>query len=288
MTELWRSLLEAEPGLDRAAAARLADAVAELGSPEGVREVVSQRLARLSPATTAAARAGSGRRTGVRPRDHRDRRARPIRTLRVALEQAIAHGMIEEVPSRRLAYRFTHELVRRALYDRMPTLRRAELHLQVAEALERSTRVGGDDRGLAELAHHFGAAAPIDGPRERSSTRSSPGRAALAALDFDEAEARFSYALELGIDDPRRRARDAARARDRPLPGRPLRRRDGRLPRRGAQIARDLGDAGAARDGRGRLRGCVLAARHRTDAGSRRAPRRGVASRSAPRTPSSA
>ena len=45
--------------------------------------------------------------------------------------------MIEELPRGRLAYRFTHELVRRALYDRLPGLRRAELHLQVAEALER-------------------------------------------------------------------------------------------------------------------------------------------------------
>ena len=32
------------------------------------------------------------------------------------------------------------------------------------------------------------------------------GRAALAALDFEDADSRFSYALELGIDDPRRRA----------------------------------------------------------------------------------
>jgi predicted ATPase len=49
--------------------------------------------------------------------------------------------MLEELPSHRLAYQFTHELVRRALYDRMPGLRRAELHLRVAEALERAAAV---------------------------------------------------------------------------------------------------------------------------------------------------
>ena len=80
---------------------------------------MSQRLARLSTGTTAllelAAVAGpefdlsGGRGAGLADAD-----------LHAALEQAIAHGMIEEVPSRRLAYRFTHELVRRALYDGCP------------------------------------------------------------------------------------------------------------------------------------------------------------------------
>ena len=48
--------------------------------------------------------------------------------------------MIEEVPSRGLAYRFTHELVRRALYDRLTALRRAELHLRVGEAARAAPR----------------------------------------------------------------------------------------------------------------------------------------------------
>ncbi|HEY4823429.1 MAG TPA: LuxR C-terminal-related transcriptional regulator, partial [Solirubrobacteraceae bacterium] len=171
---------------------------------EGVREVVSQRLARLSTATTRrlelAAVAGPEFDLAiVGPEGATDP------DVRVAIEQAIAHGMIEEATSQRLAYRFTHELVRRALYDRMPTLRRAELHLQVAEALERAHESGGDG-GLAELAHHFGSAAPIDGPRRAVDYSLLAGRAALSSLDFEEAEARFAYALELGIDDPRRRA----------------------------------------------------------------------------------
>ena len=99
--------------------------------------------------------------------------------------------MIEEVPSQRLAYQFTHELVRRALYDRMPGLRRAELHLSVAEALERA-HGAGESRGLAELAHHFYAAAPVDGPRRAIEYSLLAGRAALRTLAFDEAAARFA------------------------------------------------------------------------------------------------
>src|SRR3954447_24884397 len=129
MTELWRPLLETGT-MPMADAARLAAALAGLGSPEGVREVVGQRLDRLTAATTAllelAAVAGPEfdltvvARAGV-----------PEGALPAAVEQAVAHGMIEEVPARRLAYQFTHELVRRALYDRMAGLRRAELHQRV-------------------------------------------------------------------------------------------------------------------------------------------------------------
>ena len=205
MTELWRTLLETETVSVHDGSARLAGALADLvGSPEGVREVVSQRLARLSTATTGllelAAVAGPEFDLSVV-----GRAGLAAAELHAALEQAVAHGMIEEVPARRLAYRFTHELVRRALYDRTPGLRRAELHLRVAEALERA-HGGSESRGLAELAHHFAAAAPVDGPRRAVEYSLLAGRAALATLAFDEADARFSAALELGIDDPRRRA----------------------------------------------------------------------------------
>jgi DNA-binding CsgD family transcriptional regulator len=204
MTELWRTLVERGTVVAAGGGAQLAHAVSELGSPEGVREVVTARLARLDTATASllelAAVAGPEFDLSViAPSGAADAQ------LHAALEQAIAHGMVEEVPSRRLAYRFTHELVRRALYDRMPGLRRAELHLRVAEALERN-HGASESRGLAELAHHFSAAAPLDGPRRAIDYSLLAGRAALATLDFDEADARFSAALELGIEDPRRRA----------------------------------------------------------------------------------
>jgi DNA-binding CsgD family transcriptional regulator len=202
LTELWRALLDS--GLTPDADAELADALAGITSPEGVREVVAQRLARLDPATTAllemAAVAGFEFELPAVA-------ASPVGDpeLHAALEQATAHGMIEEVPSRRLGYRFTHELVRRALYDRLPGLRRAELHLQVAEALER-VHEGGRPAGLGELAYHFAASAPIGGRRRAIDYSILAGRSALRALDFDEAEARFAAALELGIQDARRRA----------------------------------------------------------------------------------
>jgi DNA-binding CsgD family transcriptional regulator len=240
MTELWRTLLESETASVHDGSAGLAGALADLGSPEGVREVVSQRLSRLSTATIGllelAAVAGPEFDLSVL-----GRAGLADAELHASVEQAVAHGMIEEVPARALAYQFTHELVRRALYDRMPGLRRAELHLRVAEALERA-HGASDSRGLAELAHHFAAAAPRDGPRRAVEYSLLAGRAALTTLAFDEAGARFSAALELGIDDPRRRAEtqlELGKARF----------RGGRSDeameafRAAAQIARELGDA---------------------------------------------
>ena len=131
--------------------------------------------------------------------------------------------------------------MRRALYDRMPRLRRAELHLRVAEALEQAGAMESS-RGLAALAYHFGAAAPVDGPERAIEYALLAGRAALSALAFDEAAARFAFALDLGIDDPRRRAEtqlELGTARFRAGGS------DDAMEafRAAAQIARDLGDA---------------------------------------------
>jgi DNA-binding CsgD family transcriptional regulator len=240
ITELWRSLIETQAvGIDGDVQS-LAEAAIEIGSPEGVREVVSQRVARLSPATIAAlelaAVAGPEFEIEiVRAAELGDAE------LRKALEEATAHGMIEEVSGRGLRYRFTHELVRRALYDQMPGLRRAELHLRVAESLESGWRPG-DTRGLAELAYHFGVAAAIDGPERACEYALLAGRAAFLALDFDEAEARLDDALELGIEDPKLRAETELELGD-------ARFRAGRsdtalaVYRAAAEIGRELGDA---------------------------------------------
>jgi predicted ATPase len=150
--ELWRALVETGAVEVTGRTVRVTRRAAELGSPESVREVVSQRLSRLAPPTTEllelAATAGSEFELGV----IRSAAGLEEAELRAALDEAVRSGMLEELRTRGLAFRFTHELVRRALYDRLSRVRRAELHLRVGEALEgteqRSSRV------LADLAHH--------------------------------------------------------------------------------------------------------------------------------------
>jgi DNA-binding CsgD family transcriptional regulator/tetratricopeptide (TPR) repeat protein len=192
--ELWRELADAG-----------ALTVADLPTPQSVREVVSQRLLRLGPTTVEllelAAVAGREFELDLL------RRAAGLDAAASgeAIEEAVRSGLIEELPGARLAYRFTHELVRRALHDRVSALRRAELHLRVAEALEaapgRRSR-----RDLADLAHHFASAAPLGGHQRAVEYSLLAADAASAALAHEEAAARLRAALELGIDDERRRA----------------------------------------------------------------------------------
>ena len=194
VSELWRSLVDAGAVEIWGGCVRLARPLEELAPPESVREVVARRVARLRPATAdlleLAATAGSEFELDLlRPLADAD--------LLAALDEAVSSGMIEEVPSRGLAYRFTHELVRRSLYDGLSAVRRAELHLRVGEALERSGA-----RSVADLAHHFAAAAPFGGMERAVEYNVRAARAASDGLDFDAAADRLGVALELGVEQP--------------------------------------------------------------------------------------
>ena len=204
LCELWRALVETDAFAIEQGTLRLTRPLQEIATPQSVREVVSQRLMRLDPRTRdlleLAAVAGPEFELDVL------RRAAPVELERIdALEPAMRAGVIEELPFPALAYRFTHELVRRALYDRLSVLRRAELHLRIAEALEAVDRPQ-HGRVLADLAHHFAAAAPIGGAAQAVEYNLLAAKAASAALAYDETTARLRTALEMGIDDERRRA----------------------------------------------------------------------------------
>ena len=194
--ELWRSLVEGD-AVDASCGVRLTRPLEELAPPESVREVVARRLARLGPATAdlleLAATAGGEFELDVLRGTDAD--------LLPALEEAVSSGMIEELPSRGLAFRFTHELVRRSLYDGLSAVRRAELHLRIGEALELS-----GTRSIADLAHHFAAAAPFGGTERGIEYNVRAARAASDGLDFDAASDQLGVALELGVGRPPERA----------------------------------------------------------------------------------
>jgi DNA-binding CsgD family transcriptional regulator/tetratricopeptide (TPR) repeat protein len=205
MTELWRAMIETGAVEIVGGVVRVTRPLSELGTPETVREVVTQRLSRLDLVTSEVLELAAVAGSEFAPSVLLAAGDFSAATVAEALAQAERSGMIEELPERVLRYRFSHELVRRALYDRLPGLRRAQLHLGVAEALE-TAGSADSTRGLAALAYHFAAAAPVDGPERAVEYNLRAASAATAALAFDEAVGPLQTALELGVPNEQARA----------------------------------------------------------------------------------
>jgi DNA-binding CsgD family transcriptional regulator/tetratricopeptide (TPR) repeat protein len=74
----------------------------------------------------------------------------------------------------------------------------------VGEALEADGTAS--DRALADLAHHFGVAAPVGGAERAIDYNLRAARAASAALAFDDAGMRLRTAIDIGIEDRPQRA----------------------------------------------------------------------------------
>lgn len=203
LCELWRALSESG-GVEVSSVVQLTRPITELRASERLSDVVQPRLTRLTSATAAlvevASVAGSRFELGVVAA------AAGItqHDLVAAVEEAAASGLIEELPEPSPACRFSHELVRRVVYDRITRVRRAELHLRVGEALERAHRAE-PTRVLPELAHHFTLAASLAGAERAVRYNLDAAQAAAGAAAFSEAAARLQTALELGIADARKR-----------------------------------------------------------------------------------
>lgn len=207
VTQLWRELVESGAVAVGPAGVYLMRSTNELGTPESVREVVSHQLARLAPGTVAVLETAAV--AGYRFELDILRHAAVLEDEAVLLDgidEALRSGFLVETPSHRLAYRFTHELVRRSVSDRLGALRRAELHQRVAEAMEQS-RAPGDARSrLAALAHHYAAAVPVGESERAVAYNLLAAESAAAALAFDEAAGHLRVALELGLAEQRERA----------------------------------------------------------------------------------
>lgn len=206
VTELWRELLDSDAVEVGGGGVRLVRPVGEIGTPQTVREVVDQRLSRLGAATSGllevAAVAGSEFELDV------VRRASQLGEgqLLDAVDEATRSGLLVESPAHGLAYRFAHELVRRAVSDRVSAPRRADIHLRVAEAIEQMPATGEARARLAALAHHYAQAAAAGGGERAVAYNLLAAQSAASSLAFEEAIGHLRTALHLGVTDPGERA----------------------------------------------------------------------------------
>jgi DNA-binding SARP family transcriptional activator len=170
-------------------------AAASVGIPRGVREVIGRRIRRLSEqcGQTLTTACVLGREFAI------DTLARMIdrepREALQLLDEALGARVVGAVPGAPGRLRFSHALVRDTLYDELTPARRLRLHAQAGEAIE-ALWAGNVEPHLAELAYHFGEAAPAgDAARAVDYARRAGDRAA-ALLAYEEAARLYGMALE--------------------------------------------------------------------------------------------
>jgi len=189
-----------------------------LGVPEGVKQVIGRRIARLpeGAARLLTVAAVIGRDfdldTVVEVAGESDDLAIDL------LDAAGAARIVEEVDGRVGRYSFVHALTREALYDSLSGSRRARLHRRVADAIEAGA--GADiDEQLGALSYHY-AAAGTELVKAIEYARRAGDRA-LERLSHEEAAMQFERGLRLlsaqdqgrcdlllGLAEARRRAGD--------------------------------------------------------------------------------
>jgi hypothetical protein len=113
------------------------------------------------------------------------------------LEEAIDARIIAEMPGSDLAYLFTHDLVREAVYDQVKTVRRKRMHAHIAGVLERLYQGHEIEHHLAELARHFVAAERAGDPDKAIDYSVRAGRRSLEQLAYEEAARHFGAALKV-------------------------------------------------------------------------------------------
>jgi DNA-binding SARP family transcriptional activator len=109
------------------------------------------------------------------------------------LDEAMAARLLEDVPEARGTLRFSHDLVREAVYRSLSGSRQAWLHRAVGNAIER-TYAANLDAHLAELAHHYREAG--DGRKAIHYARLGAERAA-DVLAYEEAVRLYGLAVEM-------------------------------------------------------------------------------------------
>jgi len=174
--------------------------IEEAGIPEGVRDVVGQRLSQLPDAANDALRVaalvGLEFDTGVVT----EASGIAEEEVAVAFDDALRLGVVQDGP-RAGVLAFGHALVRSTLLDEVSTHRRVRLHLRIGEVLEARGGTGPD-----VLAHHFleaASAGAVDRAIEYAARAAEEAYGRGAHADAVRLRARALEAFDLeGRDDP--------------------------------------------------------------------------------------
>jgi class 3 adenylate cyclase len=182
-----------------------AQSIADLGIPEGVRQVISRRLSRLSATANKLLTAASGFDGAFRF---------DIAAEAAGLEEAEGLDALDEALDAQVvrptgepdAYAFTHALIRSTLYTEMNPSRQVRLHRHIAESME---RVFGDrtSEHAPQLAQQFHRSAALPGAERGVGHALVAADRAEASGAWDESVTMLRIALDLAPSADARRRR---------------------------------------------------------------------------------
>jgi tetratricopeptide (TPR) repeat protein len=168
--------------------------VARTFVPESVKEVINQRLVRLTEQCNRALSLAS-----VLGREFRLDVLARVGTfnedeLLDALEAAQSAGLIVEEHGVLGRFSFSHALIREVLYEKLSETRRIRLHSRIGEVLESTSPA--DALPLADLAYHFVQAASLNGYDRAVDYATRAAREATESLAHEEAAQFYELALQ--------------------------------------------------------------------------------------------
>jgi tetratricopeptide (TPR) repeat protein len=167
--------------------------LADIGLPEGIRQLIGRRLERLGLTTrrllTIAAVMG------------REFRLSLIEGLvdvgedavLDAMDEALAASVVAEEPGVPGSFSFTHTLIREALYTSVTAARRVRMHHRIACALEQES--SPLESRLGELAYHFAQAAVYKSAEKALDYATRAGDHAVTTMAFETAAHWYEMAL---------------------------------------------------------------------------------------------
>jgi DNA-binding SARP family transcriptional activator len=192
LQEVVRDLREAGRSLEAWSVAN----AEELMLPERMRDVVRWRLRQLSAVCMRVLSAASALGDEFDIGTVGSAIECDEETLLLALDEARLAGVVTESSREFDTHRFTHAVVRQALYHELGLSRRTRLHRQLGKSLE--IRYGADTRRHAsELAHHYYMGASAGGVSDALRYLRLAADDALQQVAYEAAADHLGRALEL-------------------------------------------------------------------------------------------
>jgi DNA-binding SARP family transcriptional activator len=182
-----------------------AEMVRRVGVPAGVRDVVHRRLARLAPPTLELVQvaAAIGRQSTLALLSSAS--GFDLDECLDRLEPALVERLVTDSTTEPGVIQFSHTLVREVVLDDMSALRRARLHLRVADAIE-GTQSIEDDSTAEVVAEHLWQATSLGIAPRAAAALERAATVAMHRFAYARADDLLSRALQLRKAIPRDRA----------------------------------------------------------------------------------